>query len=175
MTEILAVFERAQQMVAAGDWEGVFQLLDDSTVQAVGSNSLHWLVSQSPEDWTDYPQLPLAELRAMSERMQASAQAVLAAPGDLALSLAHRDLVKQQSALAKKAVTGQSKALGQIESLRRRRGQGGSISSSLFLGESLKDIRVTGSQAVATRVYANGVQEPLQFKRRRDGWKIKPL
>lgn len=172
MKAVLAVFQAAQGAVAAGDWETLFGLLDESALQAIGGNSLLWLASQDQALWAEFPSLAVEELRDHTFRILESAKRVRAAPMDMGLSLAHRDLVKKQNAWLKRAVKGQAPALGRIESLRRRLGVGGSVSSQLFLNESLQDVVVQGHKAVATRVYASGSSEKLQFVRRGEEWKI---
>lgn len=174
--EILEVFDKARQAVALGDWIQVYELLDEGAVQAIGQNSLMWLAAQDPSLWGEFPSLLplLRELREQAVRMSESAQKVLAAAGHerLALSLLHRDLVREQTALLKRAVKGQGASLGRIECLRRERGEGGSISSQLFQNERLENLVMEGNRARGMRIYPGGSQETLHFIRRRSGWKI---
>ncbi|MFN8609822.1 MAG: hypothetical protein U0931_19945 [Vulcanimicrobiota bacterium] len=173
MKEIVDLFQQAQAAVAAADWEKLFGLLDDSTLQAVGGNSLLWLASQPSTCWGDFPQLAIAELRELGDKIVESARKVQASPQDMQLSLAHRDLVLRHRDALHKETRGQAVSLGRIESLRRSLGQGGSISSSLFLGERLDQVKVEGNQAVARRLHPHGASQLLHFRRRRGGWRIK--
>lgn len=171
--EILEVFRQAQAAVAAANWQRVFELLDEPAVQAIGKNSLVWLSIQDPALWSHFPGLQpvMVELNRRAERISASARQVLAEP-NLERSLAHRDLVKQHDALLKRAVKGRAVALGNIEGLRRSRGEGGSLSSRLFQDERLEDLVVEGARASAVRVDASGFRQRVTFVRRRSGWKI---
>ena len=51
---------------------------------------------------------------------------------------------------------------------------GGSVARDLLRGERLTDLQVEG--AAATGIRRNGADaQPVEFRRRRDGWRIKIL
>lgn len=49
---------------------------------------------------------------------------------------------------------------------------GGSISSSLFVGETLTDVILDGRKAWATRLERGRERDDIGFVRKRDAWKI---
>ncbi len=58
------------------------------------------------------------------------------------------------------------------ERLKRATLGGGSVSSALFVGESLVDVRVEGKQATGIRRMASGWSEPIAFVQKRGQWFI---
>ena len=171
-SEILHLFERAQQAVARADWVTLFSLLEPSLVSKIGKNSLLWALENCA-----LPELveTQAEYRAWSRTLQDSAKRILQTPmpEQMQLSLQHRDLVKRGDQLLEACLKQHSPEwVGQLEALRREAGAGGSVSSNLFAGETLEEIVCTGNRASALRRYTGGSSERIRFVRRRDGWKI---
>ena len=90
-------------------------------------------------------------------------------------SLAHRDLVRAHDAAVAtcaRQVHDHVAFVAAVERLRRATSGGGSVSSSLFVGETLADVTITGRKAVGVRRYRNGEREPVAFVHKRDGWRV---
>ena len=61
---------------------------------------------------------------------------------------------------------------GAMERLMHADGGGGSVSSALFLGETLEHLQVAGTRASGTRRLASGATEDVRFVKRKGGWHI---
>jgi hypothetical protein len=61
------------------------------------------------------------------------------------------------------------------ERLKRERMGGGSVSSTLFVGDRLTDVAVEGNRAKGTRLLKGGAKEPIVFVRKKGLWYVKRL
>lgn len=177
----LVVFQRAQAAMERRAYAEFFACLDPSGLSVIAQNGIGWLLTR-PELHAEpaVASLPLADLNQQIAAMDASAKHVLAmrtsdpATANQA-SLQHRDLVKTYQASIKRAAKAATlpAVLGWIESQRRAADQGGSIATTLFIGETLENCIVTETTATAVRRRANGTTEPIRFALTRGTWKIK--
>ncbi|AFL73440.1 hypothetical protein [Thiocystis violascens] len=189
-----AVFVLAQAAMERGDWETFFACLDRSDLKPLASMGIP--VGEDPGGAYSnvclehgVPVEALQRVRACAEAIQDSAQRMMsesvgavsgAAPPEdlLQQSLRHRDLVKaldRAIAACLGFVTDLAAFTAKAERLKRATMGGGSVSSSLFVGESLVDVRVEGKKATGIRRMQNGWSEPIAFVQRRDQWSIKFL
>lgn len=157
-----AVFASAQRALAEGDWETFFSSLERTTLlrlgryffRAVGSaTALGEQLTTLCEAHGVSPAL-VAELRAQSAAMEASARAVLQAQS-LEASGQHHQLVKARGAAeaaAVKQVFDLAAFNAAAERLVRGVMGGGSISTSLLEGAVLDQVQVKGrNEASAVR------------------------
>jgi hypothetical protein len=173
-----AAFASAQSAMAAGDLAAVFVCFDRGDLTKIAGNSVRALSAADP----DVAELcdrfgfgTLGELRELTERMAASAALVT---DDRASydPVAHRQLVKDYEAAIKNGLRDVADLPGftaAMEDRMRRVLGGGSISSSLFGGETLAGVVVDGKKAWATRTERGREVEDVGFVLTRDGWKIK--
>ncbi len=182
-----AVFSAAQTAMERGDWHAFFACLDPRDLTLVAGHGLRLVASSEPGE--------RAEVRALADRrgvtaalldavadavdaVDASAPLVVAAQGaaQLEASLRHRDLVRTLDAAvtaAARGATDLAALTADLEILRRAHHGGGGVSSSLFVGETLSDVRIDARRAVGTRRLPGGHAEPVVFALTRRGWVIR--
>lgn len=182
-----AVFAEAQAAMGRGDWHAFFACHVPRDLELVAGQGLQLVLDPAAG----------AEVRSLAERrgvapelldalvaaaaaMATSAVVVTAARGaaQYEASLRHRDLVRAVTAATTAAVRGADDVAGltaDLEVLRRARFAGGGVSSSLYLDETLADVRIDGKAAVGTRRMRGGHTEPLVFALTRRGWLIRPF
>lgn len=189
-----AVFALAQAAMERGDWETFFACLDRSDLKPLARMGIP--VGEDPGGAYStlclehgIPVEALQRVRACAEALQYSAQRMLSGPVGvvsnaasrddlLQQSLRHRDLVKaldRAIATCLGCVTDLAAFTAKAERLKRATLGGGSVSSSLFVGESLVDVRVEGKKATGIRRMQNGWSEPIAFLQKRGQWSIKFL
>jgi len=171
-------FAAAQAAMERGDWDELFACLEPGDVGRVVKNGLSGLgrdvrVEELCREAGVEPAL-VDSARALAAQMATAAQACLA--GDMAASLRLKELVEGHrlalDAIIKAASDIATLAAGLERHLRATAG-GGSVSSSLFAGERLEQLRVDGDRASATRRRAGGSTERIAFVRRDDRWRIR--
>jgi len=173
-----SVFGSAQSAIATGDLSAALAYFDRGDLQKIAGNSVRALSAADP----DFDELcarfgfgTLAELRELTDRMAASAASLTDERASYD-PVAHRQMVKDYDAAIKTGIRGVTDLPGftaAMEGRMRRVMGGGSISSSLFEGETLTAVVVDGKKAWATRTERGREVEDVGFVLTRDGWKIK--
>lgn len=181
-----SVFAVAQGAMERGDWEAFFECLERSDlmrlakmgVVVTGEHS-HAFSSLCLEHGV--PVEALETVRNLMQTLSDSAQAIVAQPNAAGKemqerSLRHRDLVKSVDKAIEaclRSVTNLATFTAKAEKLKRARFGGGSVSSTLFVGDRLCDVRVEETKATAIRRLKGGSEERIAFVKRRDVWYIK--
>lgn len=181
-----ACFSSAQRAMAAGEWEGFFACVDTTSLQGLAAMVLalvgdpqHEAFAASCRDLGVAGEA-LADVRRSLDAVSASAAASTwdpsaPTPEMLEQSNRHRELVKADAA-TRAAVVKQIPDLpvfvAASERYRRAVSEGGSVSSALFVGETLTDVVITGSKATGTRTMVRGHTERVRFVRRRGEWYV---
>ncbi|NEX21789.1 hypothetical protein G3480_15970 [Thiorhodococcus mannitoliphagus] len=189
-----AVFALAQAAMERGDWETFFACLDRSDLKPLAKMGIP--LGEDPDGASSrlclehgIPAEALQRVKACAEALQDSAQRMMSgsvgaasgeAPPDdlLQQSLGHRDLVKaldRAIATCLGCVTDLAAFTAKAERLKRATLGGGSVSSSLFVGESLVDVRIEGKKATGIRRITRDWSEPITFVQKRSQWFIKCL
>ncbi len=177
------VFEFAQRAMQAGDWETFFSCVRPSDLRSLAGMVMH-LATIDPAafgiaaaDGVSGSSIDL--LRCARDDVAESATVFQPGsppvPDMLERSNAHRQLVLRLDAVAAAAVKEATDLPGFMAAMERHRRQtegGGSVSSTLFVGDTISDIRIEGTRATATRRFPNGVEEPIGFEQRRGQWTI---
>ncbi len=145
-------FALAADAVRQGDWPAVVRLLRKQDVLRLLDNSVAL-------SWARFANTP--ELAAIHARY-----------GFTMPSMDDMRTYRERSKAAIKAVKDPVGLLGELESKLRAQGGGGSLSSSHFVDEELKDVVVDGSKARGMRVFADGTTQPISFVKERGGWRI---
>ncbi|HVP62147.1 MAG TPA: hypothetical protein VMT11_16405 [Myxococcaceae bacterium] len=170
------------------DWEAFFECLDRSDLTRLAKMG----VAISGEHGPAFAGLclehgvPVEALKTVKGLMQAlseSAQTFRTDPGATTSemherSLRNRDLVKALDKAIEaclRSVTNLAAFTAKVERLKRAKFGGGSVSSTLFVGERLHDLTVEGTRASAIRRFKGGYEESITFIRRGDTWYIKLL
>ena len=177
-----AVFEAAQRAMTARDWEAFFGCLDRRDLLRLGELAFGLGAAMDAvclEHGVSAAQL--ARVSALTGHLQGSAQASLKAwrektPGYQELSEGHRALLEArqeaiQTALA--SVTDLTSFNARAERFKRATLGGGSVSSTMFVGETLHDVLVEGGKATGFRRVPRGSEVPIAFVRRKGAWFIK--
>lgn len=189
-----SVFAAAQEAMERGDWEAFFECLDRSDLVRLARMAVP--VSGDAGDelaalCVEYgvPADALGNVESCARAVRESAQALRgwrpepgspASPASLLnqQSLRHRDLVKAlQKAVDNclKSVPSLAAFTARAERLRRAKTGGGSVSSTLFVGDRLVDVKIEGTKASGTRRMKGGWEEPVSFVQRRGLWYVKFL
>ena len=171
-------FAVAHAAIEKGDWDALFACLDPGDVRRVVRNGLSGLGRDDRVEElcreAGVEQALLDSAKALASRMGTAAQACLT--GDTDASFALKELVEAHrralDAIIRAASDIAALAAGLERHLRATIG-GGSISSSLFVGERLEEVRVDGKQASATRRRDDGATERVVFVRRGGRWLIR--
>jgi hypothetical protein len=172
------VFADAQAKIAADDLAAAFGCFDRADVSKIADNSIRALSTADP----DFAELgdrfgysPAHELRGLADRLAASA-ALLTEDRASYDPNAHRQLVKDYQAATKNGLESADDLAAFTAAMEDRMRivmGGGSISPSLFRGETVVDVEVDGKRAWATRVDGGSEVDDIGFVLKRDGWKIK--
>lgn len=171
------VFATAQAALGQGDWEGFFACLSDHDLRLLARDSLLNL-------WGD-GQLPaLLRCHAIPQERAADFAAALTALLDHAERRGkakydggqHQRLagvVNRSCRTLLQAAPDLALFTAALERHSRALGRGGSVSSSLFLGEELRDVTVQDRRAWGRRMEGGMWGEDLGFVRQRGGWRIR--
>lgn len=173
-----AVFATAQSALAVDDLARAFVCFDRTDIVKIAGNSVRALSGADPgvdDLFERFGFGTLAELRDLTDRMAASA-ALLVDDRSSYDSAAHRQMAKDYEEAVTDGMRGVTDLPGFAAAMEERMRVvvgGGSISSSLFRGETLDDVVVDGNKAWATRTERGSEVDDIGFVRRRDGWRIK--
>lgn len=189
-----SVFAIAQQAMHRGDWETFFECLDRRDLMRLAAMGVD-AAGEAARPFTDLclahgvPAEMLQRVESLAKDIAESAHAMLHAKAEhpaaaasrselLERSLRHRDLVKaRDKAVADclKCIEDLAGFAAKAERLKRSLFGGGSVSSTLFVGETLHDVEVDGTKAVALRRMKGGWEEPVAFVQKKGLWHIKLL
>lgn len=179
-----ACFSSAQQAMNAGDWDGFFACVDTASLQrlavmviALVADSQHEAFASSCRE-LGLPDEALGDVRRSLDAVSASAAASrwdpsAPTPEMVEHSNRHQDLVKAAAATrlaAVKQIPDLAAFVAASERYRRAVSGGGSVSSTLFVDETLTDVVVDGSKATGVRTMVRGHTERVRFVRRRGQW-----
>ena len=187
-------FASAQDAMERGDWGAFFECLDRNELLRIAKNAIP-TGEQADDAYVvlciehGIPRETLEQVKAIGKDISASAQAMLPMwTGDkndsvnqenkFQLSLRHRNLVKALDVAIEtclKSATDLAVFVTRSEEIYRAKMGGGSVSSTLFVGETLVDVTVEGSKASGTRQLKTGWTEPIAFARKKVLWYIKFL
>jgi hypothetical protein len=154
-------FQRAKDAVDEANWEAFYASLDRRDILTLVRNGLNVALSVGADDTrfrqacTDagFPLEPVAAALARADWKAHRAEL------DAGL-----DLVEDLATFA-----------AAVERHVRRLHGGGSVSSTLFQGEELRDVEEDGNRAWGMRYDAHGRIDPVGFSRRRGSWYVRLL
>lgn len=189
-----SVFAIAQEAMERGDWETFFECLDRRDLLRLAGMGVavtgevgqtfstlcleHGIPAEALERVKTFAQGISESARAML-RGHAEEQIASATQNDmLEQSLRHRDLVRAHEKAIEaclKSVTNLAAFTAAAERLKRAVFGGGSVSSTLFVGESLRDITVDGQKASGVRRMKGGWEEAIAFVQKKGQWYVKLL
>lgn len=158
-------FEQAQRAMRQGDWEAFFRVLDPRDIRRILNNALKLCLTAHDGVRGEFAAIcerhavPVAELASLWQSWSNTAGP-------------HPNHEKTLKATIKRASDIAGLAAALERHCRATRG-GGSVSSSLFLDETLRDLVVEEDKAWAFRQFPGDWLEPVEFARDRDGWKVR--
>ena len=181
-----STFAAAQQAMQRGDWEVFFACLAAKDLKRIAAIGMLCVDGDGAAAFVELaiahgvPADDVDRVRRTGEDIVVSAATILAAdplpsPATLELSLRHRDLVKARDATIDdcvKRVADLAAFAAAVERHRRTISGGGTISSTMFVDETLVDVVITDSKAVGIRRRRGGGDERIGFVRQRSGWSI---
>lgn len=182
-----AVFATAQSAIARGDWEAFFACLDRPELLRIAKNGVGLMIAGPPEPGTQSlcatHGFPIDDVRARGQRIVESAGAIVANPTRPPDAATMREQSSRHKALVDDYTDAIESSLGAVPDLAaftaalerhmRAGGGGGSVSSRLFVGETLTDLVVEGKKARGKRRLDGGAVEDIAFARKTDGWHIR--
>lgn len=179
------VFLTARQAMVRGDWEAFFRCLTRARLQAIASMVIPMVGDDPSGRFADLchahgiPDDLLAAVREAGTAIVASAQRARVADVSteqmLAESQRHHELVtahKRATKACVQAIADPAAFVAASERYRRETSGGGSISSQMFVDETLTDVVVTGTKATGVRRFPRGQTEGLAFALERGEWRI---
>lgn len=178
LTTPAETFAEAQAAMTNGNWDGFFGTLDRDDLMKIAANGVNRLVGQGPSGAVILRDLGaehsinaemVAELIAGVERIVSSAPAATPSADHRAIVGGYEDLLKRML----KGIADPGRFAAALERTFRAAGSGGSVSSSLFVGERLEGVEIDGNRAWGTRRLAGGEDEDIGFVKRRGGWFIR--
>ena len=189
-----AAFAEASAAMVRGDWHGFFACIDRDSLMTIAENGVGRFISGGDRYAATFAGLCVRngipadmpeKLRAAAARITESAGAMLTAgiPQDrkkmLEDSIRHKALVDDYRDTLKKIVKASPKIhafVADLEIALRQETESGSVSTRLFVDETLEAVSVSGSSAKGIRRLRGGATEDVSFVRRRGGeWFIKPF
>ncbi|MCX6520335.1 MAG: hypothetical protein NTZ21_06705 [Actinobacteria bacterium] len=179
------VFHTAQQAMVRGDWEVFFRCLTRARLQAIATMVIPMVGDDPAGRFADLCRTHgvsddrLDAVRDAGAAVVVSAQRARAAdvPTEqmLAESQRHRELVTAHTRATKvcvQAIADLAAFVAASERYRRETSGGGSISSHMFVDETLTDVVITGTKASGVRNFPRGQSEGLAFALERGEWRI---
>ena len=179
------VFRTAQQAMVRGDWEAFFRCLTRARLQAIATMVIPMVGDDPAGRFADLcrthgvPDDRLDAVRDAGTAIVTSAQRAPAADVSteqmLAESQRHHELVtvhKRATKACVQAIADPAAFVAASERYRRETSGGGSVSSQMFVDETLTDVVVTGTKASGVRRFPRGQTEGLAFALERGEWRI---
>lgn len=184
-----SVFATAKDAMERGDWETFFSCLDRTDLMRLAAMGIPVGEEADSSDFRQCVEhgIPIEELNAvkkLSDDIRISAYAMMtdqesSSSGQqdiLQRSMHHRGLVKSLDNAIKtclRSVTDIAAFTAMAERSKRVKTGGGSVSSTLFIGEILADVVVEGEKASGKRLMKGGWKEPIRFVQKKGRWYIK--
>ncbi|MCC7125737.1 MAG: hypothetical protein IT178_12875 [Acidobacteria bacterium] len=192
-----AVFDSARDAVKRRDWPAFFICVDRKDLLRIASNGLTHLLGQAataPDVLTKFcashgiPVESLEPAQQAARRVVESAAAYArvhhpgagatgaAPPADVNGPHTHLQLVADYKRQLQHVLTAAPDLPGLTAALEqhlRATAGGGSVSSSLFVGETLHDVDIDGSKAWGRRSIRPGWSEDIAFVRTKGAWRIR--
>lgn len=153
-----AAFQEAQTAMANKDWERFFACLDRNDLLRIGSNSVTLSLRPGHKDASR-----LRILCAEHDFPLETIEAVLQSPKDY----------KTRLNAALKSVKNLAQFVAALERYNRDSIGGGSVSSRLFVGERLVDVKIDGKRAWAKRQISQDYSEDVGFVYKKKKWFIR--
>lgn len=184
-------FAEARAAIERGDWDGFFACLAPADLTRIAENGVNLFLARDESSARVFtalcaehavPEGAILALRTLLQQMAESAsvsvaQGHRAEPGAmLEQSRSHKRIVDEYRKTLKnmlKVVPDLPRFTAALERATRAAAGGGSVSSQLFVGETLADLSVTGDKALATRRTTGGDSEDVGFVRRKGLWSIR--
>lgn len=184
-----SVFATAQEAMERGDWETFFDCLDRRDLLRLAGMAFGLAGGARLCMEHGIPAEALGRVEALARDINESGRAMVREAGGspgaataqsdlLERSLRHRDLLgAHQKAVETclKSVTNLASFTAGAERLKRATLGGGSVSSTLFVGERLCDVSVNGQKATGVRRMQRGWTEPIAFVKKKGQWYIRFL
>jgi len=186
-------FAEARAAMEQGDWDGFFACLDQDNVARIAENSVaRFLMADgaTADVFTALcnehavPKERILALRTLLQRISESAKVSVSQVGShdpgamLQQSLRHKLIVDEYHKALKdmlKDVPDLPRFTAALEKSMRTESGSGSVSSKLFVDDTLVDVSIEGTKAWATRRTADGHSEDVGFVRRKGVWYIRLL
>lgn len=163
-----AAFEHARAAMARSDLPEVFACLDVNDLKRVAENAVGLALGRRIDDADAEVRRICREQGFPLDEILTARRRIMQAPGREA-TMTHRDAMQRGLA----TVADLPAFLAALEGYSRRLSGGGSISMRLFQSETLTNVRIDGSRAWGTRVFAPGSSDDVEFVRRKGQWYIK--
>ena len=184
-----SIFATAQEAMERGDWEAFFACLDHRDLLRLAGMAFGLTGGAGLCLEHGIPADAMGRVEALAKDIDESGRAMLRELGGgqgnstaqsvlLERSLRHRDLlIAHQKAVETclKFVTNLASFTASAERLKRATLGGGSVGSTLFVGESLCDVAVNGPKATGVRRMQRGWTEPIAFVKKKGQWYIRFL
>jgi hypothetical protein len=189
-----AAFAEASAAMVRGDWHAFFACIDRDSLMTIAENGVGRFIAGGDQYAAMFAGLCARngipaempdKLRAAAARIVASGHAsrTAAPPQDpkamIADSLRHKALVDDYRDTLKtivKAAPNIHAFVADLEIALRKETESGSVSTRLFVDETLEAVSISGSTAKGIRRMGGGATEAVSFVRRRGGeWFIKPF
>lgn len=173
-----ATFATAQAALARGDWDELFACLDTGDLQRIVKNGLSRLSHDAEVEAAARAAGvdPALIDRAKELAVKIGSAATVALSGAKLEGYRLKDVVDEHrdtlGAIARSAPDLVALTAG-LERAMRRDGGGGSVSSTLFTGETLETVHQDGATARGAIRTATGAARIVVFARRKAEWKIR--
>jgi hypothetical protein len=190
-TSPAAVFTDARAAMERGDWNAFFACLDRDSLVRIAENSFKGLINRDTAGLQalcaefSFPADAIDRLRSVERTMARLAEEIVkmrfsaAMPVNAAeIMLGHRQSVGEYEKILTRALKSVPDLPAFTAALERRMRAvvgGGSISSEMFVGETLEDVVVEGRNAWATRRMGESWTEDVGFVEKGGAWYIKIL
>ncbi len=188
-TSPAAVFTDARTAMERGDWKTFFACLDRGFLVRIAENSFKGLVNQDTAGLHalcaefSIPADVIDRLRGVQRTMAGLADEIVkmtlsgTMPANAAeIMLGHKQAVGEYEKILTRALKSVPDLPAFTAALERRMRAvvgGGSISSTMFVGETLEDVVVEGKKAWATRRMSEDWTEDVGFVEKGGAWYIK--
>jgi uncharacterized protein YigA (DUF484 family) len=185
-------FEEAVAAMRRGDWTALFACIDPPNVVTIATNGVNRFLAGGPQASATLASICAAHgvpadragaLQSLGARITESARVSIeqmrADPASMMeQSRRHQKLVAEYREGVKALVASAADVAaftGAIETALRAESGGGSVSTRLFVDETLEGVTVSGNRARGVRRMASGATEDVSFVRKKGAWFIRPF